>query len=279
MENNNTNLQLNEQPTSQTPSSPTRKSKFRQSVAAVLASAQTLVPSAATTAGLAGGAAMLASCETEQVDPVNPISNELTPQQKLFASAFDVNNTKLIERGWVKPSILDGKPVVTVPVNPKPNNLAFTEAFQGFMDIEIRLVNAKTGEYSITPIIHRSSIEKIIEKGKELVPGKDLYGMSLVSEALNGDLKRNLTTGVEILDRRDPNPAVRAPYVAQLPERFTMEEFRKYYTNGNTLTSSFVLSRSESMRMIMDLATIGEKFDTIYYPVKPADEAMSVVQD
>lgn len=69
MENNNINLQLNEQPTSQTPSSPNRKSKLRQSVAAVLASAQTLVPSAATTAGVAGGAVMLTGCETEQVDP------------------------------------------------------------------------------------------------------------------------------------------------------------------------------------------------------------------
>ncbi len=76
MENNNTNLQLKEQPTSQTPSSPNRKSKLRQSVAAVLASAQTLVPSAATTAGVAGGAVMLTACETEQVDPEGVLSRE-----------------------------------------------------------------------------------------------------------------------------------------------------------------------------------------------------------
>ena len=219
----------------------------------------------------------LQNCDKDS--PAEPVETPLTEEQKLFESAFDPAHPKLVAKGWVKPSILDGKPVVTVPVSPVPNNTNFTEPFKGFMDIEIRLIDAKAGSYSFTPIINKSSVEKIIEKGKELVPEKDSYGMSLVCDAINGDIKKSLTTGVSIINKDDNNSATRAPYLAQLPERFTMDEFRKYYTNGTTLVASFEINKSESLRMIMDIATIGQKFDTVIYSINPSEEALKVVQN
>ncbi|MBK6978330.1 MAG: hypothetical protein IPH28_15560 [Cytophagaceae bacterium] len=121
------------------------------------------------TLGGTGLVATMASCGDKDKDP-NPEEIPLTAEEKLFASAFDPTNQKLIDKGWVKPSILDGKPVVVVPVSPVPNNTNFTEAFKGFMDIEIRLINAKTGQYSITPIINKSSLGKIFTKASEIDP-------------------------------------------------------------------------------------------------------------
>ena len=84
--------------------------------------------------------------------------------------------------------------------------------------------------------------------------------------------------GVEIADRDDNNSSTRVPYLAQLPSRFTMDEFAKYNPYSNDKNKTFNLTKSESFRMIMDVATFGKLFDTVYYPVNPANEAMSVVQ-
>ena len=224
-------------------------------------------------------AIILSSCDDKGNTPDPPVDTKLTPEQVLFASAFDPTNPKLVTKGWVKPSILDGKPVVVVPVSPVPNNKEFIESLKGLSDLEIRMVDAKTGKYSVTIILNRSSMERVIQKGKELVPGKDLYGMSLVNQAINGEIKRDLTSAVEITDRDDNNVATRAPYITQLPERFTMDEFRKYYTNGITLVASFEFNKSESLRILMDLATIGQKFDTVIYSINPSEEALKVVQN
>ncbi|MBK9509895.1 MAG: hypothetical protein IPO04_10710 [Cytophagaceae bacterium] len=214
-----------------------------------------LAPSATTTTITLGGTglvATMASCGDKDKDP-NPEEIPLTAEEKLFASAFDPTNQKLIDKGWVKPSILDGKPVVVVPVSPVPNNTNFTEAFKGFMDIEIRLINAKTGQYSITPIINKSSLEKIFTKASEINPGKPFYYLTLVNEAINGDIKRNLMSGVSVADRDDNNPATPTPYLLQLPIRFTLDEFAKYNSFSIDKSKSFDLTRSESFKMIMDV--------------------------
>ncbi|MBK6978328.1 MAG: hypothetical protein IPH28_15550 [Cytophagaceae bacterium] len=161
-----------------------------------------------------------------------------------------------------------------------PNNTNFTEAFKGFIDIEIRLIDAKTGAYSITPIINKSSLEAIFTKASEINPGKPFYYLTLISDAINGDIKRSLTSGVEISSVDDNNPSTRAPHIAQLPERFTLDEFRKYYTNGTTLVKTFDLSKSESYSMTMDVDFMGEgKLDTVIYSINPSEEALKGVQN
>ena len=218
----------------------------------------------------------LQNCDKDS--PAEPVETPLTEEQKLFESAFDPAHPKLVAKGWVKPSILDGKPVVTVPVSPVPNNTNFTEAFKGFMDIEIRLINAKTGSYSLTPIISNGSIKEIFKKGKELQPGKEGYGLSIVTQAINGDIKRSLTPGVWVLDKDDPSTKAVDPTPDVLPPNFLMSEFNKYFTSAN-IGKSFDLNKEESFNLVMDLTTFGLKFDTIIYPVNPASEALSVIQN
>ncbi|MBK9934148.1 MAG: hypothetical protein IPP05_08385 [Cytophagaceae bacterium] len=170
--------------------------------------------------------------------------------------------------------------MVVVPVSPVPNNTNFTEAFKGFMDIEIRLINAKTGQYSITPIINKSSLEKIFTKASEINPGKPFYYLTLVNEAINGDIKRNLMSGVSVADRDDNNPATPTPYLLQLPIRFTLDEFAKYNSFSIDKSKSFDLTRSESFKMIMDVDFMGEgKLDTVVYSINPSEEALKVVQN
>ncbi|MBK6978331.1 MAG: hypothetical protein IPH28_15565 [Cytophagaceae bacterium] len=224
-------------------------------------------------------AIILSSCDDKGNTPDPPVDTKITPEQVLFASAFDPTNPKLVAKGWVKPSILDGKPVVVVPVSPVPNNTNFTEPFKGFMDIEIRLIDAKSGSYSITPIIYKNSVEKIFQKGYELVPGKGEYGISIVNQAINGNLKRDLTPGISISDRDDNSPSTPTPWISQLPEKFTIDQVAKYNPFTSIKTGTFDLSKSESYRMIMDLATIGQKFDTVIYSINPSEEALKVVQN
>ncbi|MDZ7935728.1 MAG: hypothetical protein U5M51_12370 [Emticicia sp.] len=117
-------------------------------------------------AALMLGTPAMQSCETDKtVEPVEQIDTKLTAEDKEFADIFDVNNPKMAK--LLVTSILDGKPVVSIPVSPVPNNKAFTEAFKNFMDIELRLIDAKARTYSITPIINKSSVEKILKLAEE----------------------------------------------------------------------------------------------------------------
>lgn len=261
------------------------KAKARQIGLAIMSTLATLVPGASTTSTIgtvAGGATagmLLTSCGEEggEVKPEDP--NALNEEQQAFKDVLDPTNPKVIAAGIVVTSILDGKPVVSIPVSPVPNNLNFTEAFQGFMDIELRMIDAKTQRYSITPIINRSSVEKIIELAAKLEPGKAGYGISLVNQALNSvGNKRSLSPGVEISKDDDNNPATIEPHLSILPEKFTMKEFNKYYTSSQFI-DSFVLIKDEKFNMIMDIATVGLKFDTVVYPVAPIAEAQSIVRN
>jgi hypothetical protein len=226
-----------------------------------------------------GGAA---SCEEKTtVEPIEQVDpNALTPeQQKDFIELLSPTNPKMIEKGRVGPSIIDGQPVVSIPVSPVPNNKNFTEAFKGFMDIELRVINAKTGSYSITPIINRSSVEKILKKAEELEPGKRIYVMQIINHALSSTgVKRDLTGGLEIGDRDDNNPSTKAPSVDQLPERFTMKEFNKFLTNIN-YPDSFTLSKGETYRLGLAPLTVGVEFDVINYLISPVVDAQSIVNN
>lgn len=240
----------------------------------LLAALSTLTPSASTIS-IGVVAVALQSCEFLSNDDID--SNGLTEEQKLFKSAFDPTHPKLVAKGWVKESILDGKPVVCVPVSPKPNNEAFTEAFKNFMDIEIRLIDAKAGSYSITPVINKSSVEKVLKLSEELEPNKPFYWMSIVNQALKGETKRDLTPGVELVDRDDNNPSTPAPYLAQLPNRFTIEDIAKFNSFNTIKTNTFTMKKDESYRMVIGVSTIGKEFDAIYFPINPSLEAQSIV--
>lgn len=231
---------------------------------------------------MAAASPTFTSCETDKpVDPVEQVDpNALNEEQQAFKDLLDPTNPKMIAKGRVFPSIIDGQPVVSIPVSPVPNNKNFTEAFQGFMDIELRVVNAKTGSYSITPIINRSSVEKILKKAEELEPGKVEYGIGILGEALDKTgSKRSLTGGLFIVNKDDNNPATKDPYLAQLPERFTLEELEKYNPNTTLKTSSFTLAKDESFRLGLSPATIGIEFDVIYQLINAPAEAQSIVRN
>jgi hypothetical protein len=230
---------------------------------------------------LALGGTFVVSCDDKGVEPTEQVDpNALTEEQKLFVSALDPTNQKLIDKGWVMPSILDGKPVVYVPVNPVPNNLNFTEAFQGFMDIEIRLIDAKTGSYSITPIINRSSVEKILKKAEELEPGKIEYGVSFLTQALNSSgVKRDLTPGLFITDKDDNNPATNHPNVGQLNERFTFLDIANFNPYTSLKSNTFTINKRETFKIGLSPATVGVEFDVINYLVSPINDAQSIVNN
>lgn len=113
---------------------------------------------------LALGGTFVVSCDdkatvepTEVVDP-----NALTPEQQKFADLLAPN--------------ADGTPksiIVDVPAeNPR-------YSMPGLFKIEMKLINAKAGTYEITPWITKKIIEDVINKAKEDVPNKELYGANI----------------------------------------------------------------------------------------------------
>ncbi len=212
------------------------------------------------------------SCDTDTVEPVEQTDpNKLTEEQQAFANTFDATNPKAIAKGMVVPSIIDGTPVIQINIDPVPNNKAFTEAFKGFMDIELRLINAKAGTYSITPIINKSSVAKIFEVTKQIDPTKEKYIVGLSNEAVSKDgVKRDLTAGESITELDDNNPATVSPFLAQLPDRFTMDEFAKYNPFNTYKNKSFTLNKDDIYRLRLGSLTIGVKFEDITQTFDPA---------
>jgi hypothetical protein len=250
----------------------------RKIVLGLMAALGSYMPTASTVGTAVGAGAVATSLQSCKLlgEGVNP-ADKLTPEQQAFVASFDPTNQKLLDKGWVKPSILDGKPVVTVPVAPSPNNTNFTEAFKGFMDIELRLVDAKARTYTITPIINRSSLEKILTKAQQEEPGKDLYFVGLINQALSSTgIKRDLTGGIFFNDRDDNNPSTRSPYLDQLPERFALDEYNKYNQFAN-LSKTFNLSAGEFYNMIVGPSIANKELDVINFSINPSLEAQSIV--
>lgn len=226
---------------------------------------------------LGGAASCVEKTTVEPIEQVDP--NALTPeQQKDFIELLSPTNPKMIAAGRVGPSIIDGQPVVSIPVSPVPNNTNFTEAFKGFMDIELRVINAKAGSYSITPIINRSSVEKILKKAEELKPGQIEYIVSILNQAVKGDSKRSLTGGVFIANKDDNNPSTTNPFVGQLPEKFTMKEFNKYNSFIN-FPDSFTINKGELYSLGVGPSTVGIEFDVIYQLINAPVEAQSIIRN
>jgi hypothetical protein len=230
-----------------------------------------------------GSVAVNTACDPKTPTPISQVDQAKEAADKVkeaadkeFAAIFDVNNPKMAK--LLVPSILDGKPVVSIPVSPVPNNKAFTEAFTNFMDIELRLVNAKARTYTITPIINKSSVEAIIAKSQELEPGKAEYGIGLLNHAINSSgVKRDLTPGLFIVDKDDNNAATKDPYIAQLPARFTIEDIAKFNPNTSLKTPTFTLSKTDSYKLLLGAATIGVQLEDLVFQINPSVEAQSIV--
>lgn len=230
-------------------SSPNRKSKLRQSVAAVLASAQTLVPSAATTASVAGGAVMLTSCETEQVDPEG-----LTAEEQAFVDLL-------------KPHADGSLKSITIDIG-DPQDPYF---MPGLFRIEMRLINAKQGTYEITPWISKKPIEDVLKKAYAENP--DQYGpaadIALVVKRPDGSTYSPTSTfGIQLKD--DNNPATKDPTIDELPESFTMDYLTKFFTlSGANLKKSYTLGKNEELQLWINTIAVGKQFATVKLPVQP----------
>jgi hypothetical protein len=135
--------------------------------------------------------------------------------------------------------------------------------------MEMEIVNAKTGDYKITPHISKKPIEDAINKAKEVEPGKIQYGASIAFVIKRADGSTFSPTSTEtIIDLDDNNPSTKSPHLAIVPDNFTMDFFKQFSANS-TSTKSYNLNKEEELQLWIDVKTVGKKFATVKLPVMP----------
>lgn len=197
----------------------------------------------------------LQSCELLGIGPKDKTEVEkLTPEQQKFADLL-------------KP-FPDGSPkfiIVDIPAeNPR-------YSMPGLFRIEMKLINAKAGTYEITPWVSKKPIENSLNNAKEDEPTKDLhfaYIAFVIKRADGSTYSPTSTQGILLND--DNNPSTPYPYMAQLPENFTMDEFKKYKANA-LATKSYILNKDEELQLWISTETLGKQLATVKLPVKPTE--------
>lgn len=228
------------------------KQKLRQGTMAVMTVLSTLAPNAIGIAGAGAVAMNLQSCKTG-AEPA-PINNELTLEEQKFADLF-----KLRKDGSI--------PSFTVDIGDPADPYFMPKLFK----MEMKLVSAKYGTYEITPIISKKPIEEGLLKAELSEPGKKIYVANLAFVIRRADGSNYSPTSTQSIIREDDNdPATNQPYLAQLPETFTMDIFKQF--NPNALpTRSYTLNKGEELQLWVELETFGEKFMTVKLPTKPVE--------
>ncbi|MBL0327544.1 MAG: hypothetical protein IPP61_20705 [Cytophagaceae bacterium] len=132
----------------------------------------------------------------------------------------------------------------------------------GMMKIEVEVVNAKTGDIKITPIIYKAPIETSLRNAYE--DDKDQYGtganIALGAERIDKS-EYALTSTFSILLFDDNNPATPSPDISKLPEFFTIDELVKYYPlSSGKLVKSYTINKTDKFILILETRKVGKQF-------------------
>lgn len=205
---------------------------------------------------LATTPAAMTSCDTP--DPIGP---EVVEPVRSFS--LTANEIAAFERN------ADGSlPYFTVDIGDPEDPFFMPKMFR----MEMEIVNAKNGIYKITPYISKKPIEDAINKAKETVPGKAQYGVGIAFVIKRADGSGYSPTSTEnILDKDDNNPSTPDPYLAQIPNEFTMDIFKQFSVNS-TATKSYTLKKSEELQLSISVKTIGQQLATVRLPIMPVQK-------
>jgi hypothetical protein len=191
------------------------------------------------------------SCTKKDESDIEP---ELTSEQQKFADLFAPNT--------------DGTPKsITVNIG-EPSDLYYMpELFR----IEMKLVNAKSGNFEITPWISRKPIEDVINIAMRQDPGKIQYGANIAFVIKNADGTTFSPTSTQsIIDKDDNNPLTVSPAISQLPAQFTMDIFKQFNPNA-TASKSYTLNKDQELQLWINVLTVGKQLATYKHSLKPIE--------
>ncbi len=206
---------------------------------------------------------MFTSCETDKaVDPIGQVDTKLTAEQQKFADLLAPNK--------------DGTPKsISIDIGDPSSPFYMPKLFR----IELKLVNAKFGTYEITPYISKAPIANALAKAEEIKPGKSVHWVNIGTtiKRVDGTEFSPINT-IQLSKENDNNPLTLAPFLAQLPEIFTFDEFNKYISSGaRSLPKSFTLNKTDELQLYIETETFDFKFEKIMLPIKPVE--ISAIQN
>ncbi len=195
------------------------------------------------------------SCETDKPNIGPEVSSELSVADQNFANIFKLN--------------LDGTPVsIQISLGNEPFQM------KNVIKMELRLVNAKARQYEITPVISKAPIANAIYAWMTQDPWKPQYWANFAVNVIpkNGT-EYSLTNTVTIIDKDDNNPWTVSPWLDQLPNEFTLDEFIKYNPNATNLKKSYIINEGDEINLLVEVLTVWKKFDKVVFPLNPMKEA------
>jgi hypothetical protein len=242
------------------------KQYARQTALSIMTALSTLVPSATTTMTALGAGAVAAttmSCEKDGgVDPIEQVN----------PNAFTAKEVALFN---LRP---DGSvPSFTVDIGDPKDPYFMPKLFK----MEMRLIDAKTGMYEITPIISKKPIEDVLKKAEQAEPEKDKHFayLALVIKRSDGTTYSPTST-FGILNKDDNNPATDEPNLSQLPNDFTIDYLLKFSPlNTATMKKSYTINKSEELQLWIETRATGKQLATVKLPIKPVEQLAVVTSN
>jgi hypothetical protein len=203
---------------------------------------------------LTGVGGFVVSCDSQEVlEPADP--NAFTEEQQRFADILAPNADGSLKS-------------ITIDIGDPSSRFYMPKLFR----IELKLVNAKAGTLEITPYISKAPIANTLNKAAEMEPSKSLHWANIgtIVKRINGS-EYSPTNTVQLSREDDNNPLTIAPYLAQLPDFFTFEDFKEYYTSASNLQKSYIINKTDELQLRIETETVGVKFEKIILPIKPVE--------